>query len=415
MVPSASGDGDTKNKRRNSVPLKLKEGAYFGERALLTNEPRGADVICSSDECVCLTLDREAFDTLLGPMRDIIKCNLARQCLQNVPFISQYLNHTQLSKVAQAAKEEEHVQNSYILQTNGGANRAFYVVREGDIGVVDAEGNVERLLQTGAYFGEGALMSRTPKPPPKSYYVSSETASVFKVTRTGFEKATGISLKMGLTAAGAAMYAESSALTVAGGATDAAAHKSSQRVMNPDNLTMDELEKIKILGEGTFGRVYLVRAARAKYAEHYALKVQQKAQIDDLKQKKNIMNEKKIMEILDHPFILRLEATFQTRNCLNMLLEIVTGGELFDLLADRAPNGVLGYGDAAFYTACVVAAFNHFWEKDIIYRDLKPENLMLDKHGYIKVVDYGFAKVLNGKMTHTCCGTLEYFAPELVR
>ena len=48
-----------------------------------------------------------------------------------------------------------------------------------------------------------------------------------------------------------------------------------------------------------------------------------------------------------------------------MMLEIVTGGELFDLLADRAPNGVLDYPDAAFYTACVVAAFNHFWEKDV--------------------------------------------------
>ena len=203
--------------------------------------------------------------------------------------------------------------------------------------------------------------------------------------------------------------------------------------------------KIKILGEGTFGRVYLVEAKRSKYASHYALKVQQKHVIDELKQKKNIMNEKRIMEVLDHPFILRLEACFQTKDCLNMMLEIVTGGELFDLLADRAPNGVLDYPDAAFYTACVVAAFNHFWEKvsldisihkiesifefsadliyyyffsfskDIIYRDLKPENLMLDAKGYIKVVDYGFAKQLNGKMTHTCCGTLEYFAPELVR
>ena len=70
---------------------------------------------------------------------------------------------------------------------------------------------------------------------------------------------------------------------------------------------LKELVKIKILGEGTFGRVYLVEAKRSKYASHYALKVQQKHVIDELKQKKNIMNEKKIMELLDHPFILRLE------------------------------------------------------------------------------------------------------------
>ena len=60
------------------------------------------------------------------------------------------------------------------------------------------------------------------------------------------------------------------------------------------------------------------------------------------------MNEKRIMEMLDHPFTLRLEATFQDKDCLYMLLEIVTGGELFDLLADRAPEGVLGTEDAAF-------------------------------------------------------------------
>ena len=98
-----------------------------------------------------------------------------------------------------------------------------------------------------------------------------------------------------------------------------------------------------------------------------------------------------------------------------MLLEIVQGGELFDLLA-RQETGTISVQDAWFYTACVVAAFEHMQSKNVIYRDLKPENLMLDKDGYIKVVDFGFAKTLpGGKRTHTLCGTPEYFAPELVK
>ena len=202
--------------------------------------------------------------------------------------------------------------------------------------------------------------------------MSSTSCSLFQVSQTQFEYAIGgMSWSQHLTSGGAnATNANTASSDVA--VSLSTTKESGKRIMNPDNITQDELVKIKILGEGTFGRVYLVEAKRSKYASHYALKVQQKHVIDELKQKKNIMNEKKIMELLDHPFILRLEACFQTPNCLNMMLEIVKGGELFDLLADRAPNGVLNYQDAAFYTACVVAAFNHFWEKDIIYRDLKP-------------------------------------------
>ena len=96
-----------------------------------------------------------------------------------------------------------------------------------------------------------------------------------------------------------------------------------------------------------------------------------------------------------------------------MLLEIVQGGELFDLLA-RQETGTVPLGDAWFYSACVISAFEHMQSKNVVYRDLKPENLMLDRDGYIKVVDFRFAKVLNGR-THTLCGTPEYFSPELVK
>jgi cGMP-dependent protein kinase len=427
---------EKQNNRRGSIPITLQAGSYFGERALITNEPRAADCVAASDDVVCLTLNKESFNRLLGPMEELLRLNVVKTMLATIAFLNvpDVVHRTRwgtiMTKISQSAKEMNILQNEYIIHADGARCKAFYIIREGSIGVVDDQGDVVEMLSSGQSFNPEAL-TQSSNVPTHSYFVSSESADVFKITTGKFENALGgmkwkdyirSGSKLAPTATRGATSGEatsggttSGALVASSASSSSAAAHAKERVMNPDNIAQEELVKIKILGEGTFGRVYLVHAKRSTYASHYALKVQQKHVIDELKQKKNIMNEKKIMEILDHPFILRLEACFQTRNCLNMMLEIVTGGELFDLLADRAPGGILNIPDAAFYTACVVAAFNHFWEKDIIYRDLKPENLMLDSKGYIKVVDYGFAKQLKGKMTHTCCGTLEYFAPELVR
>merc|ERR1711907_671982 len=97
-----------------------------------------------------------------------------------------------------------------------------------------------------------------------------------------------------------------------------------------------------------------------------------------------------------------------------MLLEVCLGGKLFTLLhcQNRGSTG-LPLGDTQFYGACVLDGLAFLHEKSICYRDLKPENLLIDAEGYIKVVDFGFAKVVIDR-TYTLCGTPEYLAPELV-
>mmetsp|Transcript_17924 Transcript_17924/g.39540 ORF Transcript_17924/g.39540 Transcript_17924/m.39540 type:complete len:267 (-) Transcript_17924:7-807(-) len=123
------------------------------------------------------------------------------------------------------------------------------------------------------------------------------------------------------------------------------------------------------------------------------------------------MNEKEILLSCDHPFILGLYKTFKDKHSLYLLLEVVLGGELFTLLHIR--GGALSNSDARFYAACVVDAMEYLHSRKIVYRDLKPENLMIDDKGYIKVVDFGFAKIVEDK-TYTLCGTPEYLSPELV-
>jgi protein kinase A len=113
----------------------------------------------------------------------------------------------------------------------------------------------------------------------------------------------------------------------------------------------------------------------------------------------------------NHPFILKLYSTFSDSNCIYFLLELVQGGELFSII--HGSGGCLNSDFARFYAACITSGLAHLHDKKICYRDLKPENVLIDKEGYCKIVDFGFAKIVKD-VTFTLCGTPEYLSPELV-
>ncbi len=165
------------------------------------------------------------------------------------------------------------------------------------------------------------------------------------------------------------------------------------------------------LGTGTFGRVRLVTYSMNKKIQYFALKMLKKSEIIRLKQVEHIKSEKAILNRIAHPFVVSLYATFADERCLYMLMEFIIGGELFSQLrkAGRFVNDT-----ARFYAAEITLAFAHLHEKDIVYRDLKPENLLIDKDGHVKITDFGFAKVVPDR-TWTLCGTPEYLAPEIIQ
>ncbi|RLL98578.1 cAMP-dependent protein kinase catalytic subunit, partial [Aspergillus turcosus] len=159
---------------------------------------------------------------------------------------------------------------------------------------------------------------------------------------------------------------------------------------------------------GSFGRVHLVQSKHNH--RFYAIKVLKKAQVVKMKQVEHTNDERRMLNRVRHPFLITLWGTWQDARNLYMVMDFVEGGELFSLLrkSQRFPNPV-----AKFYAAEVTLALEYLHSQQIIYRDLKPENLLLDRHGHLKITDFGFAKEVPD-ITWTLCGTPDYLAPEVV-
>lgn len=172
---------------------------------------------------------------------------------------------------------------------------------------------------------------------------------------------------------------------------------------------------LRVLGKGSFGKVVLVRKRVGhERGELFAMKILRKAHLVKRRQIERTKTERKVLAVVDHPFIMKLHFAFQTEDKLYLVLDYCPGGELFFHLSRyrRFPERV-----ARFYSAELVLAIDHLHSKGIIYRDLKPENVLLDAEGHVKLGDFGLAK---DKICHPCqgatsmCGTPEYMSPEVL-
>ncbi|TNN77012.1 Ribosomal protein S6 kinase beta-1 [Liparis tanakae] len=174
-------------------------------------------------------------------------------------------------------------------------------------------------------------------------------------------------------------------------------------------------ELLKVLGKGGYGKVFQVRKVSGSTSgKIFAMKVLKKAMIvRNAKDTAHTKAERNILEEVKHPFIVDLIYAFQTGGKLYLILEYLSGGELFMQLERE---GIFMEDTACFYLAEISMALGHLHQKGIIYRDLKPENIMLNDNGHVKLTDFGLCKesIHDGTVTHTFCGTIEYMAPEIL-
>ncbi|KAL6770719.1 FAP295 [Auxenochlorella protothecoides x Auxenochlorella symbiontica] len=458
--------------RRRGANLRVnmkRRGDTFGEVSLMYNSPRGATVAATQDSVVWV-LERDVFraHARVGQETATQQVELF---LNSVPILSALTKEEKLVLV-DAAEEAVFPPGTTVVR-QGDAGDAFFIIKDGEAVVYQEERGgggdgaggaasrrrVNQLFRSD-FFGEQALLGNVPR-----------AATVESVTRLvclvlGRETFTAV-----LGPLEALLKREKSPqvvnqrllkLQARGGPTRIPAevvvrrkqHGSGEWDVVRTRGHADEVEELggtsvaeaggtprrqlvvtegMVLGTGAFSRVCVARD-EAK-GRTFALKRMRKSGVVQCPE--HVFCEQTITRNLTHPFCIRQYASFQDKYHLYFLMDYMGGGDLMDVLVADAhvisvrkdAGGVrqgcfapkvkvlkgLDNSVARFYVASLVLALDYLHQHNIVYRDLKPENVFIDTGGHIKLGDFGFAKPLeNGRKTYTFCGTPGYVAPENV-
>eukprot|EP00927_Polykrikos_kofoidii_P049824 TRINITY_DN43833_c0_g1_i1.p1 TRINITY_DN43833_c0_g1~~TRINITY_DN43833_c0_g1_i1.p1 ORF type:complete len:770 (+),score=141.12 TRINITY_DN43833_c0_g1_i1:95-2404(+) len=375
--------GDSKSAEQAAAATEVERlgtvgsGGSFGELALLYLCPRAATVQATVNSVVWV-IDRGNFKRVAamaaeGDVKQYIKY------LDRVDMLAS-MAPTLKEDVAKALKEMTFKEDERILE-QGEEGDTFYILYDGEVAVIKDGVEQVKLTATKAKaqtFGERALINNETR--SATVVVTSKVAKALVLDKVSFDM-----IRTPLTSQDAFSNA------------------------NRTKIYRRDLKPIGLLGCGAFGAVELVEHKTT--GSTYALKGLSKGYVVKCGMQTGIMQEKLIQAMCDSEFIVRLHETFNGNQSIYFLLELALGGELYAVYNKKRFHGSEKH--ARFYVAGVVFAFEHLHSKKIIFRDLKPENLLLTSTGHIKLTDMGLAKVSIGK-TYTTCGTPDYFAPEMI-
>lgn len=371
----------------------VQKGGSFGELALIYFALRAATVKCR-EQSILWVIDRNNFKQIIAKSGD----DLAKQMvsyLDQSDFFKE-LKADEKLEVTKSLQEKDFAQGENIVD-QGDKNSAFHILVGGEIAV--GQRRLKGTASAPASFGESSLLGNAAD---ATAQVVSATAKTLSMDKKSFEMLLGPLAdikKRGAAGQSKVGQVPAAASTPAAPASGAPKTK----------IKRDELKTLGLLGCGGFGAVDLVQHTVSK--ETYALKALSKGHVVKCRMQKSVMQEKTIQYMCDSPFIVKLYECFNQPQNLEFLLELALGGELYDTYCKKGFHGNVPH--AMYYCAGTTFAFEHLHEKKIIFRDLKPENLLLADEGKIKLTDMGLAKVVVGK-TNTTCGTPDYFAPEVI-
>ncbi|XP_033998061.1 cGMP-dependent protein kinase 2 [Trematomus bernacchii] len=392
----------------------MRPGTAFGELAILYNCKRTATVKAVSQSHIW-ALDRQTFQTIM------MQSTQARHdeyfsFLCSVSLL-RGLPEEKLAKVVDCLEVDYFEKGEYIIR-EGEEGNTFFIIAKGEVIVTQStEGLAEpqeiKTLGVGDYFGEKALISEDVR--SANIICNENDTHCLVVDRDNFNQMVGTYEEL---QAYLKEYVDElsrsderrNALPHSPHIDSAEAQELRRLREKISLLPFKDLEVIATLGMGGFGRVELVKLKDEDTT--FALKCIKKKHIVDTRQQEHIYSEKNILQQTNSAFIIRLFRTYRDDKFVYMLLEVCLGGELWTVLRDMS---YFEEPTARFCTGCVLEAFDYLHTLGIIYRDLKPENLLLDAEGYVKMADFGFAKKIGlGKKTWTFCGTPEYVAPEVI-
>lgn len=186
-----------------------------------------------------------------------------------------------------------------------------------------------------------------------------------------------------------------------------------QQCPNPRNLVFGKYEMGRLLGQGTFAKVYYGKELNS--GESVAIKVINKEHVKKEGLMEQIKREISVMRLVKHPNVVELKEVMATKSKIFFVMEYVRGGELFAKVA----KGKLKEDLARNYFQQLISAVDFCHSRGVSHRDLKPENLLLDENEDLKISDFGLSalpeQLRNDGLLHTQCGTPAYVAPEVLR
>ena len=370
-------------------------GSFFGETALLN---QGGDGGIRNADCMaktrvsCFTISREDFHRLLGPMHELMHIKSKARTLGAVKLLAG-LTEAEREEIARLMERRNYAAGDAII-TQGEAGDEFFIVESGEVKFtrVQTEGAAPEDIGTffqNQFFGEGSLLTAAPR--RASATAGVDDTVVYALSGAAFRQIFGSKVVKDMEQALEGRKA-----------ADASAEAKAK------GIAVTDLNAIQILGEGSYGKVTLVRHATT--GRTFAMKQITKQHVKKMRQEEHIKTEHRVLRAINHPFVCNLVRTFKNAHSVYFLMEAVLGGELYMQLkrVEKFPPS-----QAQFYTAQVAAVFEHLHARDIIFRDLKPENLLIAKDGYLKMVDFGLAKLCPEGKTYTLCGTPAYASPEV--
>lgn len=401
-VNQGSGESTGDKAFAASVVGSVKEGASFGELALLYQAPRAATVTCKSKGTL-FVIDRTSFKAVLRQQNED-KINSFMRVINTIRLFDCLLSDEK-DALANALVETHFIMGECIIK-EGDRGDAFYILAKGAVTFTkkDPQSGEDRVIsymdaakpEKGCFFGERSLLKKELR--AATARVTSSEAVALALTKDRFEELLGSLSDMIKEKDGSSSGQRKSKVT--------AAHV--PRALN--TIKHEELKTLALLGCGGFGAVTLEQHKTT--GKTYALKRLSKGFIVKTKMQQGTMREKEILALCDSDFIIKLFATFKDDQYLYFLLEPALGGELYATYHKHRFHG--DAKKAKYFAATVVFCFEHLHQRNILYRDLKPENLLLDEKGNCKLTDMGLAKIVIGK-TYTTCGTPDYFAPEVIQ
>ncbi|CAD8086133.1 unnamed protein product [Paramecium sonneborni] len=356
----------------------LSKGEYFGENALLQDNCVRGLTVKAIEESRLLALARETLTKILGDgVQMIIYKNQCKWILQQskINLIIQIDKFLDLLTIRKLKKGD-------IVINKGQQYGELIILVDGKV----SDSNQHTICEKGKI-----LLDKTVESNGKhdQDYIMQEDGIIAAIDYNIVKKQFGESQQI----------------------LEASVQEAHSRQKKAKDYKLQDLNYLKTLGCGQFGIVYLCQYKNE--TSLFALKIMTRANIKQFGIAKHVANERRVQSILDHPFIMQFYRSFKDENNIYLLNEYIPGVELFDAIREI---GLLNKNDSQFYLAQMILQTEYLHTvHQIMYRDYKPENLIVDDTGYLKLIDFGTAKLNQpGQKTFTIIGTPHYMAPEVI-